>query len=108
MNYFDIFMLLLITHFVTDYALQSDTMAKYKNYHNKMDGVPWWYWLFAHASVNALAVYFITGSIWLMVLEVIIHFLIDLGKCGQKYQIHTDQTFHIMSKIVYIVILALT
>lgn len=99
--------MLFFYHFIADYILQSDTVAKYKNYHNPNEHVPWYYWMIAHASIHAIGIYYVTGMIELAICEVILHFLIDWGKCAKKYGIHTDQLFHILCKGGYIIWLLL-
>lgn len=98
---------LIIGHAVADYALQSDWMAKAKNRHHKTTPPPGakyqacWYWvLSAHALIHGGAVYVVTGSAYLALLETLIHWCIDFAKCENCISINTDQALHIATKIV--------
>lgn len=103
--------LLLIGHFVADYPLQSDWMARAKNRWRPVDPatIPpgqtpmlvWPWVLTAHASTHAAAVYLVTGSIVLALCELAAHWLIDYGKCGNRYGIHADQAMHLACKLVW-------
>jgi hypothetical protein len=104
--------LLLCGHALADFALQSDWIAKNKSRHA---GVPagydpkrhgqlqtiWPYVLSAHAFIHGAFVYLATGSVVLGFVEVLAHWLIDFGKCEQKYGIHTDQGLHLLCKLLY-------
>ena len=94
---------LLCGHALGDYALQGDTMAKSKHPSNKgTDSYPpWWHWLTAHAFIHGGLVALITKIWWLGILEAVCHWLIDLGKCNKLYNIHVDQTLHIVCKLVW-------
>lgn len=101
-----IFLQLLIGHAVADYALQSDWMAKAKNRHHKTEPPPGqtyqpcWFWvLSAHAFIHGGAVYVVTGSPWLAMLEIAVHWMIDFWKCEGAYGINVDQTLHIVTKL---------
>ncbi|MAM70048.1 MAG: hypothetical protein CMP91_02730 [Gammaproteobacteria bacterium] len=110
MEVLSILLLMLAGHFVGDFVLQPAPMSSGKNRNNSRerfdDGFPqWYYWLSAHASTHGLIVYLVTGSIIFMLLEFISHWLIDLLKCDKKISLHQDQSLHILSKILYIVII---
>lgn len=103
---------LILGHFVADYPLQSDFMAKEKNPWRPLDlsRVPpgqlpqtFWPWvLSAHAGVHAAAIGVITGSLTLSVLEFAAHWFIDLGKCRNLYGIHVDQALHLTCKVAWV------
>lgn len=110
MEVFSILLLLLAGHLVGDFVLQPSPMSSGKNRNNSRerfdDGFPpWYYWLSAHASTHGLIVYLITGSIIFMLLELISHWLIDLVKCDKRINLHQDQALHILSKIVYVLVI---
>lgn len=109
---------LLLGHFVADYALQSDFMAKAKNRNRKLDPatIPpgqtpqavWPWVLTAHASVHAAAVGLVTGSPLLALGELVVHWAIDYGKCENLYGIHQDQALHLATKVVWVALIILT
>jgi len=97
--------LLLMAHFLCDFALQSDRMAT-----EKCRGcdptLPWGWWLTAHASIHGLAVALITGLPLLGVAETAIHALIDHNKCARRISLRTDQILHLSCKALWVAILA--
>ena len=101
-----VFYLLVLGHFVADFALQSEVMSKGKN--RKPDYIPagqtptavWPYWLSSHAGIHALAVYLVTSSFSLSVLEFVIHWVTDFFKCENKLSVHQDQFIHIFAKFL--------
>lgn len=108
----ELFFKLLCAHAICDFALQSDTMAKGKNRHNKTQPPPgakfqptWMYWLGAHSLIHGAGVALVTGVWWLGLCEVIVHGLIDFNKCENRYGIHADQFLHLLSKVFWIFIM---
>lgn len=98
----ELFLMLLLVHFVADYPLQGDVVARGKNKYldPALYGVRWWYWMSGHAATHALGVYVLTKNAWLAVLEFVVHFAVDHGKCAKKYGLDTDQALHIITKFV--------
>ena len=100
------FILLIIGHALCDYALQTEAMAKFKSYKvstKDMPGMPnWVYWLTAHSLIHGGMIYIITGSMFFCIFEIIVHWFIDLSKCGNKINAHVDQTLHILCKALYL------
>ncbi len=106
-----LFIKLLMGHALADFSFQSDSMAKGKNRNRKpdMSVVPsgqqyqptWFYWLSAHALIHGMAVWLITGSIYMGCAESVCHLVIDFGKCESWYGIHVDQSAHILCKVVW-------
>lgn len=99
---------LICGHAWSDFALQSDSMAKGKNRHRKTEPPPgakyqptWFYWLTAHALIHGSIVAFVTQNIWLGVSETVAHWCIDFGKCENWYGIHVDQGLHGICKILW-------
>lgn len=110
----EMFLKLLLGHAIMDYWAQSDSLAKMKNH--KRDSsqfcppgqkpqAVWPYALTAHAMMHGAAVWYITGSVWLFFAETISHWLIDFGKCDNKYGMHFDQAAHIVCKVMWLIIL---
>lgn len=99
--------LLAAAHFAFDYAWQGDTVAVNKNPNANtplQKFVPWYYWLVSHAFMHGAAVALITNSGLLGLAETVAHFLIDLGKCQNKYSIHVDQALHIVCKVTWLLV----
>lgn len=104
-----VFFWLLVGHAVADYPLQAGPMATEKCRHSHSDlqkSVPWYYWLSAHALVHGGAVFLITGSLFLGLLETVVHWLIDFGKCEGWFGIHVDQALHVGCKVLWCVLVA--
>lgn len=103
-----IFFKLMIGHALADFVFQQDAMAMGKNRHNeihKSRGAgfpPWQYWLVAHVLVHAGAVYFVTGSALLAVIEAALHAIIDFSKCERWINFHQDQFLHLVCKAAYL------
>lgn len=108
---FETLMLLVMAHFTVDIVLQSEKTALSKNrnftppsYRPEIHGkkMPVWvYELLGHASSHGLAVYLISQNIFLAMIEVQAHFLIDFLKGEKKFNIHVDQFLHILCKLFY-------
>jgi hypothetical protein len=103
---------LLAGHALMDFALQSDAMAvcKCRRTDNPLQkSVPWYYWLTAHCLLHGAAVgvvlHWTTGNWDLAVafalIETVVHWFIDLGKCEKYYSIHVDQGLHIACKVLW-------
>lgn len=117
MTILEITILLFAGHFVADYPLQSEFIAKGKNRFRAVDPatippgqtpMTVWPWvLTAHAATHGAAVFLITGSTLLLCLEVVSHWLIDYGKCANRYGIHTDQVMHLLCKVAWATYLVL-
>ena len=90
--------LLFLSHFVADYPLQSEFMAKHKSPLNSLPAAPWGYVMASHAAVHALGVYLVTGSVVLSAAELVLHAQIDTGKCIGVFGIHVDQGLHLLTK----------
>lgn len=98
---------LIAAHFVLDFPLQGNTTAKEKSHLSNTElqrEVPWYYWMTAHTFMHGAAVAFILGSVFLGVLETVLHFIIDRAKCSGLISIHTDQTLHLACKLVWLTV----
>lgn len=101
---------LIVGHFVMDFWAQSDALAQMKNRNRPNTRVPpgqkpqvmWPYAMTAHAAMHGAAVALITGNVWLGLAETAAHWLIDFGKCENKYGIHADQAMHFACKGVWV------
>jgi hypothetical protein len=102
---------LLIGHALADFVLQTDCMTKSKSWHSKPPGpngqktVPcWFYWMGAHGLIHGGVVWYVTGSMALGALEVVLHCAIDALKCANRTNPHVDQALHLVCRIGYVVL----
>lgn len=99
---------LLIAHAVCDYPLQGDWLARAKSH--RIEVVPgqiiWPHALAAHAGIHAGAVWLLTGSALLGLLEMIAHAAIDWAKCDGRLSYNQDQLAHALCKVLWVVIFA--
>lgn len=93
--------LLLFGHFLADYPLQGDFLAKAKNRKNPIAGVPWYHGLIAHSAIHGGCVGVITGSVWIGVAEAVVHALIDDAKCSNRISYNVDQLLHVLFKVAW-------
>ncbi len=99
---------LLCGHFIFDFPLQGDTVAREKNPGSTSElqkHVPFYYWAVAHAFSHAFAVALATRSMLCALIELGSHLVIDYLKCKQVFNIHVDQALHISFKLLYVGIL---
>lgn len=97
--FLELFGWLLVGHALADYPLQTDFMAKGKNWKTPVPGVPWYYIMAAHCLVHAGCVALITHSAILACAEFVLHFFLDCAKCDGVTNIHLDQAGHIVCKL---------
>ncbi len=101
---------LIIGHALVDFVLQPSSMAMGKNRNRKWEGSledkkffpNWPYWLTAHALLHGGAVWMITGNLYLGILEIALHWIIDFAKCENWTNIHADQILHLICKGIYL------
>lgn len=92
-----LFATLLCTHFLLDFAIQGDFVAKYKARVVEGQSNSFWKWvLTAHAASHTLPVLLLTNSLILGLVMFASHFVIDFLKCEQKINFNQDQTLHIL------------
>lgn len=99
-------MLLFAAHAVCDYPLQGDFLSRGKNRH-KSPYLAWcpWYWCLAnHCLIHAGAVTLITGSVWLGLAEFCVHAATDYAKGEDWFNMQTDQTIHLASKVLWVLL----
>lgn len=94
----NLFLMLVMGHYVCDFGLQSDRMAVEKC-PGKDVTLPWYWWLGAHAAIHGFFVGVITGIPLLGLAEWVVHSLIDIGKCRGLYRLPGDQVLHISCKL---------
>ena len=88
-------------HFYFDFAGQGDFMAKAKNEHAPIPGVPWDVVMVAHCAIHGAAVALITGVWWLGALEYFTHLAADRAKCRGRIDFHQDQGIHLLCKVAW-------
>lgn len=95
-TYFLLLFVMVSFHFLMDYPLQSDFIAKFKA--RIVDGKynPFWYHcLTAHSFIHALPVLLLTSNIVYGVIMVVSHWIIDYAKCENKISLNVDQLLHL-------------
>ena len=93
------FIYLIAAHFLCDFALQGDYMARVK----KPYAFPEWGWaLSGHAIIHGAAVTWILGNLFLGLAEMFVHLVTDAVKCQDRISYHTDQWIHLISKCAWL------
>lgn len=105
MQTFHLLFSLLAGHALCDYPLQGDFLARGKNRHASIPGVPWYQCLLAHSLIHAGCVVLITGRLEVGVFELGAHFLIDFGKCEGWFGFNADQMLHAACKVAWLILL---
>ena len=96
---------LFVGHAVCDYPLQGEFLAKGKNHRNPIPGFSWKIILFNHALIHAGMVALITGSLYLAILELVLHMFTDFLKCNENIGFRTDQLIHLSYKVLYVILM---
>ena len=99
-----LFILLILGHFLADFPLQSDRMAVEKC-PGKDVVLNWRWWLSAHAATHGFVVAIVTGLPLFGLFEMLTHSLIDYGKCRLHYPLFVDQSFHWASKLLWVLLI---
>lgn len=99
--------LMIAGHYLADYPLQGDFLAKAKNRHTDVGMANWKHALTAHAMIHSLPVALATGSMILGLAEALVHGFTDYYKCEGKITLNQDQAIHIGSKVVWAVLAVL-
>jgi hypothetical protein len=109
-----IFFALLIGHALADFPLQGGFLANAKNRHTDLAAifgtttVPKYLWVHAltvHSLIHAGAVWFVTGSVTLALIEFVAHWVIDVAKCEGLTSFSADQLMHAACKLAFVVLL---
>jgi len=104
-----------VGHALADFSLQGDFLSQAKNRHADVakffgeNGQPrdlWIHALTAHALIHAGAVWLVTGSVVLGVVELVLHWIIDYAKCENWTSFSLDQYLHLACKVAYAALLA--
>lgn len=101
---FTLIFLLVFAHYLMDYPLQGDFLARAKNRADPIQHIPWYHAMTAHAFLHAGAVYLVLGVWWIAALEFAAHFYIDDLKCRGEITYSRDQMLHLGCKIIWLVL----
>jgi hypothetical protein len=93
---------LVLVHYLCDYPLQGDFIARAKNRFQPVQHVPWYHPMIAHTFMHGFGVYLVLGVWWIGVLEMISHFAIDYQKCRGELTFSQDQALHIGCKVLWV------
>lgn len=104
---FALFFAFAIAHALADYPLQGDYLARMKVRDQAGNPMEWFIALTAHSLVQAGGVWIVSGSPLLGLVELCLHWLIDLGKGEGKFGYLVDQLLHLACKLAYVVVLVL-
>jgi hypothetical protein len=104
-NAVTILFLLLASHALGDFALQSGFLAAAKNRHTEIGREYWVAALPAHALIHGILVFAVTGSVALGLAETVAHGIIDWCKNEGWFGIRVDQGLHALCKILWLVLL---
>jgi hypothetical protein len=106
-----LFFALVIGHALADFPLQGEFLAMGKNRRFLMrlkdPARPpelWIYCMAAHCLIHAGTVWVISGSAVLAVVELVLHWSLDVAKCSGKTSFGIDQIGHVVCKAVYVIV----
>ena len=91
-----------VGHFVCDYPLQGDFLARGKNHRTPLPNIPWIWCLLAHGMIQAGWVYLVTSSLTLSLSELVAHMAIDYAKSDERISFGTDQVLHLSCKLLWL------
>ena len=90
--------MLVFMHFVGDFALQNDFVAKAKNPRLSSKEI-WPVVMLAHCFIHAGLVFTVTHNLMAALVVLVLHFVTDYAKCmglfGDRYSFMIDQAIHI-------------
>lgn len=105
---FQAFFALSIGHALMDFPLQGEYIATGKNWRllkklaDPARPPAIWIWCMAsHCFMHGGAVWALTGSFLLGLIEFTIHWMIDVAKCSGRTTFHQDQIMHYLCKLAY-------
>jgi len=99
---FEMFVAFLVLHCLADYPLQGPFLSEAKNPNTALGREFWPYAMSAHALIHGGAVFLLTGSVWLCLVEAVVHAVTDLLKCDNKLTMFGDQLIHVLCKVVWL------
>lgn len=106
-----LFFALVIGHALADFPLQGEYLAIGKNRRVLMrlkdptrPPELWVFCMSAHCLIHAGAVWLISGSVVLGVVEMVLHWGLDVAKCNGKTTYAFDQMGHVVCKAGYVIV----
>lgn len=106
---FQLFLALLIGHALCDFPLQGEFLAKGKNrrFLEKLKDSSrppqiWVVCMASHCLIHAGSVWIMTGSVFLAITELVLHWCIDVVKCRGVTTLNQDQVLHALCKVAYV------
>lgn len=100
-SFFLVLGVLIFFHFIADYPLQGEFLAKAKNRNAPIPHIPWQQALFAHSFIHAGFVFLATGSVFAFFGELIVHAITDDAKCRGELTFNQDQAIHFACKVLW-------
>lgn len=100
-NDISILLLLLAGHAFADFPLSGDIFSKGKKNTTVAENLNWFHTLTIHSSMHGGIVFLITQSTILGISEFIIHWVTDYLKYHGYISVNTDQTIHVVCKIMW-------
>ncbi|MEB3322380.1 MAG: DUF3307 domain-containing protein [Synechococcaceae cyanobacterium] len=97
-------LLLAMAHFLCDFGLQGDRMAREKCPGRDVT-LFWGWWLLSHSAIHGLAVALLTDRPLLGLAEAVLHAGIDRLKCAGCYNLAVDQVLHLACKALWVALL---
>ena len=103
MTFFESLFLLVCLHFLADFPLQGEYMAREKSPKGRPLGrmenaeapnQEWWLIMAGHCAIHSLMAYLVTYSLWLAVFMFVTHYMIDCRRCYQQITFLMDQMAH--------------
>jgi hypothetical protein len=92
---------LFALHFLCDFALQGDYMARAKNPFADKPASEWFWALGGHSLIHGAAVCLLLG--WrLGMAEAVAHCVIDYAKCARRVSYDLDQASHLLCKLIWL------
>lgn len=101
MNLSKLILALCAGHALCDFALQNDFVAKGKNLNSAFVGMAWQQIMLAHCLIHSGMVLWLTGSLWMAIAELVIHYATDVLKCSGKINFNQDQAIHYGCKLLW-------
>jgi hypothetical protein len=106
-----LFYALVIGHAMGDFPFQTQFIAVGKDPHANLSSVTggkewpagmWVFCLSVHSLIHAGVVWYITDSIILSFVELVLHWIIDFAKNEKWTTFYLDQALHVLCKALYV------
>lgn len=94
-----------VLHFVADFPLQGDYLARHKVRSNAGGVADWLVALCAHSAIQAGGVWLVSGSPVFAAVEFVLHGVIDIAKGEGRFGLIADQLLHLACKLGYVLVI---